>query len=559
MKKFISQLSIRGRFMILAGVMLAILLVSSITGLKSLWSIGKELDSIAKQDIPLTKMLTKITTHQLEQAIHFERALRYGEIKDREPHVIPLLKKEVTKFETLSHQVDDEIEKSLIFINQVLNQEHDVSVDVQFRSILSQLKKIGQEHKVYNAHGEEVFQLLRQGNLHEAVLKADKIVEEEDNLDQALEELLIEIENFTEQAAILALEHEKNAEITQIVVVLVAIALVIFLSWLISSATRERMLLIASRLQSMADGDLTVEIEGREEINKSINKMRDEIKLIAHAIQDSAELLNTNVEQVLVTVSQTSTNMLAQQTQTEQVATAATEMNANAVKIASNTQTATQLAKKANEQATDSQQVLQIATDEIMLLAKRIDEATQVISDVEQDSDNINTVLEVISSIAEQTNLLALNAAIEAARAGDQGRGFAVVADEVRTLAGRTQESTESIKAIIEKLQVGSKRAVAVMNQSCEQSQGVVEQTQTAAATINLIVSAVRDINSMSKQIANSAKQQIEVSGEVAKNANEISHMGEQNSQGAKETDKAMQQAGNMSIELLKVAKRFKI
>ena len=559
MKKYISQLSIRGRFMILAGVMLAILFVSSITGLKSLWSIGKELDSIAKQDIPLTKMLTKITTHQLEQAIHFERALRYGAIKDREPHVIPLLKKEVAKFEVLSHQVDDEIEESLIFINQVLKQEHDVSVDVEFRMILSNLKKIGQKHKVYNAHGEEVFKLLRQGNLHEAALKSEKIVEEEDDLDQALEELLKEIENFTEQAAILALEHEKNAEITQIVVVLVAIALVVFLSWLISSATRERMLLIASRLQSMADGDLTVEIEGREEINKSINKMRDEIKLIAHAIQDSAELLNTNVEQVLVTVSQTSSNLLAQQAQTEQVATAATEMNANAVEIANNTQIATELAQKANEQATDSQQVLQVATDNIILLAKRIDEATQVINNVEQDSDNINTVLEVISSIAEQTNLLALNAAIEAARAGDQGRGFAVVADEVRTLAGRTQESTESIKAIIEKLQVGSKRAVAVMNQSCEQSQGVVEQTQTAAAAIELIVSAVRDINSMSNQIANSANQQIEVSGEVAKNANEISHMGEQNSQGAKETDNAMQQAGNMSIELLKVAKRFKI
>jgi methyl-accepting chemotaxis protein len=229
------------------------------------------------------------------------------------------------------------------------------------------------------------------------------------------------------------------------------------------------------------------------------------------------------------------------------------------MEIANNTQTATQLAKKAHEQATDSQQVLQVATDDIILLAKRIDEATQVISDVEQDSDNINTVLEVISSIADQTNLLALNAAIEAARAGEQGRGFAVVADEVLTLAGRTQESTESIKAIIEKLQVGSKRAVAVMNQSCEQSQGVVKQTQTATDEIDLIVGAVRDINSMSNEIANAAQQQIEASGEVAKNANEISHMGEQNSQGAKETDKAMQQAGNMSVELLKVAKRFKI
>lgn len=558
MKKFISQLSIRGRFMILSGSMILILLVSSILNLKSLWSIGKELDAIANQDIPLTKVLTKITTHQLEQAIHFERAVRYGEIKDREPHFIPLLEKEVAKFKTLSLKVDEEIEEALMFIKQVLNKEHNNSIDVEFRNISSALKKIGQKHKIYNDHSEKVFQLLSQDKLHEAELKAEKVTEEEDELDHELKKLLIEIESFTEQAAKLASQHENSAEITQVVVFIVAIALVIFLSWLISSATLERMLLIASRLQCMADGDLTVEIEGREEINRGINKMRDEIKQIVHGIQGSAEQLNNTVEQVLVTVTQTSSNMLTQQAQTEQVATAATEMNVNAEEIANNTQRATELAERADEQAVDSQKSLQLATDDVIRLAQRIDEAAQVINEVEQDSYNVNTVLEVISSIAEQTNLLALNAAIEAARAGEQGRGFAVVADEVRTLAGRTQESTESIKVIIEKLQAGSKRAVAVINQSCEQSQGVVQQTQTATGAIELIVDAVRDINLMSSQIANAAQQQIDVSGEVAKNANEISHMGEQNSQGAKETDKAMQQAGNMSVELLRVAKRFK-
>jgi methyl-accepting chemotaxis protein len=261
MKKFISQLSIRGRFMILSGTMILILLVSSISGLKSLWSIGKELDAIANQDIPLTKMLTKITTHQLEQAIHFERAVRYGEIKDREPHVIPLLEKEVAKFKILSHKVDEEIEEALMFIKQVLNKEHNNSIDVEFRNISSSLKEIGQKHKIYNDHSEKVFQLLSQDKLHEAELKAEKVAEEEDELDHELKKLLIEIESFTEQSAKLAAQHEKSAEITQVVVFIVAITLVIFLSWLISSATRERMLLIASRLQCMADGDLTVEIE----------------------------------------------------------------------------------------------------------------------------------------------------------------------------------------------------------------------------------------------------------------------------------------------------------
>ncbi len=124
-----------------------------------------------------------------------------------------------------------------------------------------------------------------------------------------------------------------------------------------------------------------------------------------------------------------------------------------------------------------------------------LDNASTVIQNLENESSNIGGVLDVIRGISEQTNLLALNAAIEAARAGEQGRGFAVVADEVRTLASRTQESTDQIKDLIEKLQSGSSNAVNVMSDALSQVNENSEQVKQVSSSLSDIASEIASIN----------------------------------------------------------------
>jgi len=120
--------------------------------------------------------------------------------------------------------------------------------------------------------------------------------------------------------------------------------------------------------------------------------------------------------------------------------------------------------------------------------------ASQNLDALNTQSDQINNIVNTISSIAEQTNLLALNAAIEAARAGEQGRGFAVVADEVRGLAARTSSSTTEIADVIKQNIELSQKAAKTMQTSIEQANAGTELVKKLSDNISDINSGVSDI-----------------------------------------------------------------
>jgi len=235
------------------------------------------------------------------------------------------------------------------------------------------------------------------------------------------------------------------------------------------------------------------------------------------------------------------------------------EMSATVQEVSRNITDTAQAAQEANTETAESRKMVEDAIQAIQQLAGRIDGASEVIHKLEQDSENINTVLDVIKGVAEQTNLLALNAAIEAARAGEQGRGFAVVADEVRTLAGRTQESTEEINDVIEKLQAGSRKAVDVMNKSRGEAQSVVEQATKAGASLSTISSAVARINDMSIQIASAAEEQSATADEINRNITNISEMANETTAGAQQTAAASGDLARLGTELQELVGRFRV
>jgi len=321
---------------------------------------------------------------------------------------------------------------------------------------------------------------------------------------------------------------------------------------------------VVENLQAIAEGDLTQEISVTS--NDEIGVLQRAMQTTSSNLRDVLQMINgmaTNLEQsandMTAVSAETSSGIHDQQGSIQQVVTAMTEMASTVEEVSRNANMAAESANDANKQAIEGQTIVDQTTTSISKLASDVDNANTVITKVQQDSEAIGSVLDVIRGIAEQTNLLALNAAIEAARAGEQGRGFAVVADEVRTLASRTQESTSEIQSMIERLQAGSKDAVNVMEASRVCAEETVQLASKTGGSLRDITSAVATITDMNIQIASAVEEQSTVTNDVNRNIVEISTIVDKSAEGSNKVMQSSETLNNLTIELNSVVGKFKL
>ena len=311
------------------------------------------------------------------------------------------------------------------------------------------------------------------------------------------------------------------------------------------------------------NGDLTQrsDIDQDDEVGaiaKAFDNMLSKFSEVIEEVKNLIDNLDGSSNTLTTVATQTARDVNQQQQKTDQIATAIHEMSATVQEVARSAETASNSANQAYEAAQNGNRVVGSTVSAINSLANEVISASEVISKLETDSEDIGRVLDVIRGIAEQTNLLALNAAIEAARAGEQGRGFAVVADEVRTLAQRTQESTQEIQAMIENLQAGAQQAGQVMQSGRQSAEGCTEQASEAGQSLQAIIQAVKEISEQNYQIASGAEEQSAVAEDINKNVTSISQIATQSASNSQQTVATCNSITEMIQRLDSTIRQFK-
>ena len=312
----------------------------------------------------------------------------------------------------------------------------------------------------------------------------------------------------------------------------------------------------------LAEGDLThrSKLHVKDElgeISEALNRIANDFGRSVFNIKASSDQLDNLCHTMYDTNELTCNGVLRQEADVNSAATSINEMTVSVQEVSTNTTQAAEAAGQAKETAEQGLNVVTKVVKSIEKLAVEVESASNVIGKLEQDSNDITNILDVIRGIADQTNLLALNAAIEAARAGDQGRGFAVVADEVRTLAKRTQDSTIEIQEMIGKLQAGTQEATKVMETGATYARKSVEQASGAGSALEEIVNGVNLINDMNTQIATAAEQQGAVAEEINRNIMNVKDTSAQTAIDAGQSRQSSSKVRTLSAEVKAMANRF--
>lgn len=567
------RISVGQKVMLIVAMCIAFLLVVGAIGILSMAKIGNEIAQIAEADLPVANSIGTITSHQLEQAILLESAMRVGGVSG-ESHE-GQFDEIAEEFSALAAKVEVEITEAEALVEAAMAHANSEAAKAEFAHVLEGLKQIEAEHGTYDHAAEAAFELLREGAVYEATEALVEIEAEQKALDHELQALTTEIQKFTSAAAKSA-EHDEKSAIMLIAIVAVGAAVSgLSIAWFMARKNVSQPLtVIADAMAELTNGNtnITVDIHTQDEIGHladSFNIFKEKLeenKRLEQQMRDkeaSAEKERLEAaRQARITLADDLDKQIGGMLET--VSSAATQMEATATSLISTAEETSRQAgavSAASEEASTNVQTVASASEELSssigeitrqvseannIAATAVEEAKRtndIVQGLATGADEIGNIIGLINDIADQTNLLALNATIEAARAGEAGKGFAVVASEVKSLASQTGQATEEIAAKVQAMQATTGDAVSAI----EKISKTIGKIDGISSTI---AAAMEEQGSATQEIARNVQEAASGTAEVSKNITGVNAAAEQTGSSASEVQRSTSELNTQAAEL---------
>ncbi|MDC8831542.1 methyl-accepting chemotaxis protein [Alteromonas gilva] len=312
------------------------------------------------------------------------------------------------------------------------------------------------------------------------------------------------------------------------------------------------------------EGDLTIQLKPSRipEINRIIepfNVFIDQVRTIVSQVKVDAASLASAAEELSAVTQQGEQNAVHQNEQMQIVDDAIKRLSVSVEEVANSTAMSRDHGDQANISLSENKERADYVADNIQLLVKLIQDSSKVISALKDEVGQITSLLDVINSIADQTNLLALNAAIEAARAGEAGRGFSVVADEVRALASRSQQSTEEIGQLIEKMNRSSAESVLAMEKAEAAASGGIHLVELVTTAMRELSETIDQVQNMANLVSAATNEQESTSKVVLGSVNTVNSLSSELRTGASQISSAAHELANIASNTQVMVDRFKV
>ena len=314
-------------------------------------------------------------------------------------------------------------------------------------------------------------------------------------------------------------------------------------------------------VKQVAAGDLSVEIPVANTDSTSLlaamKVMQSNLQKLIGEIQTNADMVTSAAKKMTIAAEDVACSSNQQSASSLVIAAAMEQLTVSINLISDSANRAQTISGDSELLMNETSGVVSEAVNRIAKIATVVEQASQTVRTLGQESENVSKIVLVIKEVADQTNLLALNAAIEAARAGEQGRGFAVVADEVRKLAERTTQSTQEITTMISSMQSSARDAVTCIEDAVANVNEGVILTKRVGESVSRLGASSHEVKGVIIDVSSALREQNAASNEIARNVEQIAQTIERNSGAVGEVAKAATELQQLANSLTDSARHF--